>query len=56
MVNRKTQKHFNVKGKDFKDTIVEMEPPSEDENPIIFDDFLSIEDWIDKYFNQIEKF
>lgn len=44
--NRQTKKRFDVSDEDFESTIAEMEPPTEDENPILFKTNSSAEELI----------
>jgi len=46
--NRKTKKRFDVSDEEFKASVAEMEPPTHDENPLIFKYNDSANDWFQK--------
>lgn len=50
--NRNTNQRFDVGEKDFESTVADMEPPSADENPILFHHNESIETWIKENFEE----
>lgn len=50
--NRNTNQRFDVDQKDFESTVAEMEPPSADENPILFHHNESVEEWVKDNFEE----
>ncbi len=46
--NRSANKRFDVSDNDFNETVKEMEPPTADENPLIFHYDEAVDSWIDK--------
>lgn len=44
--NKENNKRFDITEKSFEDAVNEMEPPTEDENFVVYDSSQNIEDWI----------
>lgn len=47
--NRVTKKRYDVRDEDFAEVVDNFQTPSEDENLIVYDQSISVDEWIDRF-------